>query len=122
MGHIERQSYDYKQILASDTGHESLSVILAQDALAAADIAAGTVLGKVTATGFYAEYDDGNADGTEVARVILKTPVSKADRIAGDIDVAVYYRGAFRKDQLVGMDAAGLVDLYAREIEDVTVF
>jgi len=114
--HITRTSYDYKQIIASDTGHESVSVVVAQDAAAAADMEAGTVLGRITATGEYAPYDDTAGDGTEVARGILKTPISQDDLIAGTNDAAMYYRGAFLTDKLVGMDAAGLVDLYAREI------
>lgn len=120
--HITRTSYDYKQILASDIGHESVSIVVAQDATAVADMEAGTVLGMVTASGEYAPYDDTAGDGTEVARGILKTPISQADLIAGTNDVAMYYRGAFITSKLVGMDAAGLVDLYAREVQAITVF
>lgn len=35
----------------------------------------GLILGKVTATGVYKEYDDGDSDGTEVATGILLHPV-----------------------------------------------
>ena len=122
MSYIERTSVTFKQILASDTGHDSLSGVLAQDVGATTDIAAGTILGIVTATGKFAEYNAGNSDGTEDAVGILKTPITKETRIAGDIDVAVYYRGAFQEDKLVGLDAGALTDLKGRTLKGITVF
>ena len=122
MGHISRQAYTYKQILALNEGADTVSVVFAQDADASADIAAGTVLGEVTASGKYSEYDDENEDGTEVAVGVLKTQIAKADVIAGDVEVAMYYTGSFRTDQLVGLDAAALVDLKGRTVEGKTYF
>ncbi len=45
---------------------------------------AGTVLGKVTATGKYRPYDDNNTDGSEVAAAILiyDTDATSADKPA----------------------------------------
>ena len=122
MGNITRKAYTLKQILASNEGHDALSVTLVQDAAAIAETEAGLLLGKITATGKYAKYDDGAADGTEVAVGVLKTPVSKEDRIAGDEAVSMYYTGRFREDKLVGLDAAALVDLKGRTVEGITYF
>lgn len=79
----------------------------------------GLTLGKVTATGYYKEYDDADGDGTEVAVGFLLHPIRLVDPfgnalaagqlvfgqmvIGGEIDSSLVY----------GLDAAGLVDLQA---------
>lgn len=80
-------------------------------AAAAAALAAGTVLGKITASGKYVAYSNGAADGTEVAAGILYAPVgdSAADQpgvmICRDAEVAAIF--------LTGSDAPAKVDLAA---------
>ncbi len=122
MSHITRQEYDYKNILASKDGSDTRSVILILDASASAETAAGTLLGKITASGKYSEYAAGASDGTETAVGILKTAISQADRIASDRDIAMYYTGRFITAQLVLLDAAALVDLKGRTVEGITYF
>lgn len=71
---------------------------------------AGQVLGKVTATGRYAPYNDSNSDGTEVARSVLEMDTMvKANDSSSEIVMIV--GGDLLKDLLVGLDAAGIVDL-----------
>lgn len=53
------------------------------------NLSAGAVLGKVTATGFYVEYDAGNADGSETAVAVL---YDNADATSGDLDAVALVR------------------------------
>jgi hypothetical protein len=73
------------------------------------DLAAGTVLGKITASGKYTEYSDGAADGSETAAAILYDNV---DASAGDKDAVVIARYAeVSTAMLTASDAAGIIDL-----------
>ena len=92
------------------------------------DLPAGTVLGLITADGVYAAYDDGNADGTEVARGILQHEVvtDASGKIAvefGDTsgNAPMFLGGIFRAEDLTGMDAAALTDMGGRNpVGDLT--
>jgi hypothetical protein len=70
----------------------------------------GTVLGKVTASGKYAAYDNAASDGTEVAAGILCEDVDATD---GDVTANMYVTGAFKAAGLTGDDAAAIADLHA---------
>lgn len=84
-----------------------------------AAFAAGMVLGKVTASGKYALYDDDNNDGTETAAAIA---LEACDASGGDKTCAVLFRLAeYKSDLLVwagtndaGDKTAGLADLAAK--------
>lgn len=79
----------------------------------------GLVLGKVTATSDYQEYDDADADGTQTATGILYHAVRLRDpfgnapaagqKVFGEMVVA----GKVDSSKLIGLDAAGLVELQA---------
>lgn len=77
--------------------------------------AAGTVLGKVTATGFLDVYDDdvNPADGTETATAILMTDVPAG---AANVQAPVLVAGLVRRAALTGLDANGEADLALRGI------
>lgn len=80
-------------------------------AAAASALAAGTVLGKITASGKYVAYNNGASDGTEVAAGVLYAAVpdsasdQKAVAIVRDAEVAGIH--------LTGSDANGVADLKA---------
>lgn len=86
---------------------------------------AGLVLGKITATSKYVEYDNGNADGTESADGILyETLVNDTD--AGvDVEATIINKDAevreadleWKSDQSAGDITAGLADLLALGIK-----
>ena len=93
-------------------------------------LAKGTVLGRVTASGLYAAYNNANANGTETATGILiydinvdangnVTFTTTAGQV-GDLNghtsqsAPVYTAGTFRTTDLVGLDAPALDDLRAR--------
>lgn len=73
---------------------------------------AGTVLGKVTATGLYGPYDNAASDGREVARghLIASLNVGTLTKIGG----ALLVHGFVTESKLPtnhGLDAAGKADL-----------
>jgi len=76
----------------------------------------GLTVAKITASGKYAEYDDGNSDGTEDAKGFLVTPVNTKieDGTARD-QIAVILIGHALIDETYvgGMDAAAKVDFEA---------
>lgn len=87
---------------------------------ASSTLAQGTMLGRVTATGAYAAYATGAADGTETARCILQyavtTDASGNVTLEGELGVTrktapVWIAGFFATEDLTGLDAAGVVDL-----------
>jgi hypothetical protein len=72
---------------------------------------AGTVLGKVTASGKYVPYLNTAADGSEVAAAILYPTLVAA---TGDISTVVHVRlMEVSESALVGIDAPGKLDLAA---------
>lgn len=80
--------------------------------LSGEDLAAGTALGKVTASGKYVAYDDdGTDDGRRVCVGILAEP---CDASGGDKLAGMYTKGTFYYDQLTGMDANAVADLNGR--------
>lgn len=123
MTYITREAQTHKTIDGgTNINAVPVSVILEQDAGATADTARGTALGIVTASGKYREYDDSGSDGEEVLRCILRDNVSQADRIAGNVTVAVNLpqRLVYPKAQLVGVDANGLADVGGYEFKGAT--
>jgi hypothetical protein len=80
-------------------------------AAAAAALAAGTVMGKITASGKYVAYNNAASDGSEVAAGILYTnvPDSAADQKA----VIIARQAEVLNSALTGIDAPGKVDLAA---------
>lgn len=80
-------------------------------------VPSGVVLGKVTATGLYRQYIDGNSDGTEVARGHLFTTTDLGGTTAGTVDkvaAALYWHGEVVEAKLPtghGLNAAAKVDL-----------
>ncbi len=84
---------------------ESVTLISGQD------LVAGTVLGKITASGKYTAYSDVASNGSEVAAAIL---YDKVDASAGDKAATVIARDAeVSSGLLTGSDANGVADLAA---------
>lgn len=78
----------------------------------------GTVLGIVSATGLLKAYDNDASDGTQTAVGILLQDVNTGStglNEAFPAPVCVGF-GAFKTDELTGMDANGLADLGGREV------
>lgn len=80
---------------------------------AAGNLAAGTVLGRITASGKYTAYSDGATNGSEVAVGILRTHVDASG--AADKLGEIIFAGVLKNDQLVGLDANAISDLGGRQ-------
>jgi hypothetical protein len=76
-------------------------------------IAKNTVLGKITASGKYGDYDNGNADGSETAVCILTEDV---DATSADVKTSAYFAGEFNEDALVGIDDNAKLDFIGTPI------
>lgn len=67
----------------------------------------GQVLGKVTASGKFKAYADGNSDGSQTAKLILAEAV---DATSADVKCKAYESGHFNQAALTGFDTAAGVD------------
>jgi hypothetical protein len=86
-------------------------------------LAKGTILGKITATGKYAAYDNGAATGVETALPLITQyavttnadgNVTNFDQWGGvDSSAPCYTRGDFRTEDLANLDAAAVTDIKA---------
>jgi hypothetical protein len=113
----EQFSSDSKAWLGSEHGTTSCDSIMLDAALFLAvfpdgNVPSGVVLGRVTATGRYAPYDDGAATGIEVARGHLfdLVQVQAGVNPAG----ALFWHGEVIEAKLPddhGLDAAAKADL-----------
>jgi len=87
------------------------------------NLAKGTVLGRVTATGKYAAYNDANSNGTEVASGILAEAINTSSSgFNSDMESAMYIEGVFTEANLVGLDANAKTDLNGRTIPGRGIF
>lgn len=106
-----------ENILYSTVGLKKIGLTFAQDADGGANsdgiIAAGTLVGRITASKKAGIYNNSNDDGTEVCVGILLDTI---DVSAGDALANVAYGGSFLEDALTGVDAAALEDLNARSV------
>lgn len=80
-------------------------------AAAASALVAGTVMGKITASGKYVAYSNGAADGSEAAAGILYAAV--ADSAADQKAVLIVRHAEVAENRLTGIDANGKADLLA---------
>ena len=78
------------------------------------------MLGKITASGKYAQYDASASDGTETAVGILEDQVKVLDPDANAIDAmgAMLIHGRVDESALIGCDAAAQADLAGQIIFD----
>jgi len=77
--------------------------------LSGEDLAAGTVLGKITASGKYKAYNNGAGDGSQTAAGVL---YSACDATGGDKEaVAIVRLAEVSSELLTGSDANAVTDL-----------
>lgn len=100
---------------------EALASIVHVNFAPSLTLAKGTILGKLTATGKYAAYDNGAATGVETALPLITQyavttdgsgNVTNFDSWGGtESSAPCYTRGDFRSEDLANLDAAALVDI-----------
>jgi hypothetical protein len=83
---------------------------------------AGAVVGQITASGKYVEYDDANSDGSEEAAGVLYAPITNDTDAAADYAGVVINKDAeVATDELVWKDSVdesgGTADLLALGIK-----
>jgi hypothetical protein len=74
---------------------------------------AGTLMGKITASGKYGAYDNGAGDGRETAVGILHESINLKD---GDVICGLILHGSVLEARCSGVDANGKTDLAGRII------
>lgn len=120
------ESADPTEIRFTDHGRES-AVAVVLDAAArdsgnspTTTLRKGLVLGKVTTSGKYKEYDSGASDGTETARVILDDEVDLLEESGTAVDTEGLgaFRGDFVASALIGLDADAKTDLAQCAFDD----
>lgn len=79
------------------------------------EILAGTVLGKITASGKHVPYGNAATDGSEVAVGILYATARNSD--ADQKAVIIEYAAEVATSKITGLDAAARVDLQSRGIK-----
>ncbi len=112
-------SADPSEIRFTDHGREcTVAIVIASTAedgenTPTTTLRKGLVLGKVTASGKYMQYDDTAEDGTAVARLILEDEVNLLDETgaAADTEALGAFRGDFIASALIGLDANAKTDL-----------
>ena len=87
--------FDNTSLFADDVPFTHISGILANPA---ADLARGTVLGRITANGKWTVSLTASSDGSQVPRGILAYDVPNQ---AADFTVAIYDQGSFVSEKLV---------------------
>jgi hypothetical protein len=93
--------HNYEALLSEGDGSISREVVTVKSG--AGNLAAGTVLGKVTSGGKYEGYDDGKSNGAETAVAVLMQAV---DASSADVSATVIVRLAeVKKDALQWIDA-----------------
>lgn len=96
-------------LLSEANGYQSREQVVL--AAAAAALSAGTVMGKITASGKYVAYSNAAVDGSQTAAGIL---YANAPDSAADQKVTIIARNAEVKGtSLTGSDAPALVELAA---------
>jgi len=76
-------------------------------------LAHGTVLGRVTTSGEYAAYLDGQTDGTGSAVCVLWAPPDGIDATSSSVKTYALFHGGVRRTALTGIDDAAVLDLMA---------
>ena len=112
-------SADPSEIRFTDHGRESvIGIVIDSTALDSGNsptttLRKGLVLGKVTATDKYKEYDPSASDGSETARVIIDDEVGLLDdtATAADTEGLGAFRGDFVAGALIGLDSGAKADL-----------
>ena len=106
-------------IVSEANGDRSRAEVTVASSATYGDVKAGSVLGKITASGKYGLYDNALSDGTEAAAAIA---ITDCDATGADAKVAVIVRDAVvNQSELSWYDktndeTAGAADLLALEI------
>lgn len=100
-----------EHMMVKRSGITVLATTVGADADGNKILKAGVVMGKITASGKYAAYDNGLSDGREVAVGILLESINLKD---GDVICGLLLHGSVLDARVSGADAAAKTDLTGR--------
>ena len=115
MANIEITSNQTRGIALWDPVHEDAVAVFG----GAATWPAGSVLGKVTASGKYARFDSGASDGSEVPLAVLSEAVEAAG--AGDVPIRPVIAGRVRAGDLVNSADGALTAAQLDQLRDYSI-
>lgn len=115
MANIEVTNNKTRGIVIWEPVHEDATATFG----GAATWPAGSVLGKLTATGKYARFSPGAADGSEVPLAVLSQDVT-ADA-AGDVAIRPVIAGRVRAGDLVNNVDAALTAVQLDQLRDYSI-
>ena len=107
---LVQYTLDRKAYVAS---HTYGPVLMTQTIAAGADLVAGTILGRVTATGKLKAYDPAATDGSETPVAVLLEDAAAA---SADVEAVVGFAGVYVEANMTGLDASAKSTLEARGI------
>jgi len=100
----------YLALIATDTyGPVRITKTIASGT----DLVAGTILGRVTASGKLAPYVAGHSDGTQNPVAVLLEDAAAA---SADVEAVAGFAGVYVEANMTGLDAAGKLALEARGV------
>lgn len=100
----------YPDLLASDTYGP---VRITQTIGTAADLVAGTILGRITSTGKFVAYATGNSDGSQNPVAVL---LEDADAASADVLAVCGFAGVYVEANMTGLIAAAKLTLEGRGV------
>jgi hypothetical protein len=106
----QEHAQDSKAYVADDSYGP---VLLKKTIASGADLAKGTILGRITASGKLAAYDAGNTDGSENPVAVLMKAAAAA---SADVAAVVGFAGVYVAANMTGLDAAAILALETRGI------
>jgi len=115
MANIETTNNKTRGIVLWEPVHEDAVAVFG----GAATWPAGSVLGKVTASGKYARFTPGAADGSEVPIAVLSQDVEAAG--AGDVAIRPLIAGRVRAGDLVNNVDAALTAVQIDQLRDYSI-
>ena len=115
MANIEITNNKTRGIVLWEPVHEDAVAVFG----GAATWPAGSVLGKVTASGKYARFAPGAADGSEVPIAVLSQDVEAAG--AGDVPIRPVIAGRVRAGDLVNNVDAALTAVQIDQLRDYSI-
>lgn len=115
MPNIEIQNNKTRGIVLWEPVHEDAVAVFG----GAATWPAGSVLGKVTASGKYARFAPGAADGSEVPIAVLSQDVEATG--AGDVPIRPVIAGRVRAGDLVNNVDAALTAVQIDQLRDYSI-
>lgn len=124
-----QNTYAFNRVDPFSNADDAMASLIREKFVASLTLAAGTIVGKVTATGLYKAYASGNADGSQIPVGVLQYAVTTdgSSNItnwnewgAQPTTAPIYTQGEFLIADLTGLDDNAVLKL-AGHVDGVNV-